>query len=134
MRFQLDYLSVHEFDERPETGIAKAVGELDKDIDKLVELALRVPFVQSFSVVIIKLFKDGQFAFTGEGMQEVGNLFKFIGPGIVDGIEVFGGGQQVEEDEDLFFGEDALILTLGAGLDGGLNVDLGGGEGVVDGG
>jgi len=131
MGFQLYYLSVHEFGERSETGIAKGIGELGKDIDELVELALRVPVVQSFSVVIIKLFKDGQFAFTGEGMEEVGMLLKFSGFGIIDFVEVFEGGQQVEEDEDLFFGEDALVLALGAGLDGGLDVDLGGRELVV---
>lgn len=131
MGFQFPYLFVQEFGERSETGVAKGVGELDEDVDELVELALGMPFVQSFSVVIIKLFKDGQFTFTSEGVEEVGNLFKFSGFGIVDGIEVFEGGQHVEEDEDLLFGEDALVLALGAGLDGGLDVDLGGGGGVV---
>jgi hypothetical protein len=127
MGFQLYYLFVQEFGERSETGIPKGIGEIGQRDDELPELALGVPFVQSFSVVIIKLFKDGQLAFTGEGMEEVGNLFKFIGSGIVDGIEVFESGQQVEEDEDLFFGEDAAVLALGAALDCGLEVDLGGG-------
>jgi len=134
MGFQLHYLSVHEFGEGSETGIAKSIGELDKDIDELVELALRMPIVQSFISVVVELFKDGQLAFTGEGMEEIGIALEFSGPVIIDAVEVFEGGQQVEEDEDLFFGEDALILTLCAGLDGGLDVDLGGGEGVVDGG
>lgn len=126
MGFQLYYLFIQEFGERSEAGVAKGVGELDKDVDELFELALCAPLVQSFSVVIIKLFKDGQFAFTGEGMEEIGNLFEFSGLGIVDAVEVFEGGQEVKEDEDLFFGEDAAFLALGAALDYGLDVDLAG--------
>ena len=64
-------------------------------------------------------------------MEEIGIAVEFVGQGIVDLVEVFECGQHVEEDEDLLFGEDALVLTLGAGLDGGLDVDLGGGVGVV---
>ncbi len=130
MGFQLDYLFIDKPGERFESGVAKGVGELDKDVDELVELALRMPFVQSF-VVIIELFEDGQFAFTGEGVEEVGILFKFSGFSIVDAVKVFEGGQEVKEDKDLLFGEDALVLALGTGLDGGLDVDLGGGVGVV---
>ena len=130
MGFQLYYLFIDEPGERSETGVAKGVGELDMDVDELVELAWRVPLVQSFGV-IVKIFADGQFAFTGEGVEEVGNLFKFSGFSIVDAVEVFEGGQEVKEDKDLLFGEDALVLALGTGLDDGLDVDLGGGVGVV---
>jgi len=131
MGFQLDYLFIDKLGESSETGIAKFVGEVDEGNDELVELALGMPFVQSFVAVIIKLFKDGQLAFTGEGVEEIGIALEFIGFDIVDAVEVFEGGQQVEEDEDLFFGEDTLVLTLGSGFDGRLDVDLGSGVGVV---
>ena len=65
MGFQLDYLFIDEPGERFETGVAKFVGEMDEGDDELVELALRVPFIQSFVAVVVELFKDGQFAFTG---------------------------------------------------------------------
>ena len=131
MVFQLYYLFVQESGERFETGLAKAVGEMGEGDDELAELALRMPFVQSFAAVVVELFKDGQFAFTGEGVEQIGIAIEFIGLGIVDAVKVFEGGQHVEEDEDLFFGEDTLVLTLGCGLDGRLDVDLGGGVGVV---
>jgi len=130
MGFQLYYLFVQESGERFETGLAKAVGEMGEGDDELAELALRMPFVQSFAAVVVELFKDGQFAFTGEGVEQIGIAIEFIGLGIVDAVKVFEGGQHVEEDEDLFFGEDAALLTLGSGLDGRLDVDLGG-VGVV---
>jgi len=130
MGFQLYYFFVQESGERFETGLAKAVGEMGEGDDELAELALRMPFVQSFAAVVVELFKDGQFAFTGEGVEQIGIAIEFIGLGIVDAVKVFEGGQHVEEDEDLFFGEDAALLTLGSGLDGRLDVDLGG-VGVV---
>lgn len=139
MGFQFPYLFVDEFGERSELGVAEGIGELDKDIDELVELALRMPFIQSVIVVVFERIMDGQLAFTGECMEEFGILLKCSGFAVIDAVEVFEGGQQIEEDEDLLFREDAAVLALGAGLDGGFEVDLGvdvvlgGREGVVDG-
>lgn len=50
-------------------------------------------------------------AFAGDGVEEICHCLVFIGFAEIELILVGGLGEEIEEDEDLFFGEDTFCFT-----------------------
>ena len=72
-----------------------------------------MPGVQVFVLIVVEFGQPGLFAFAGDGAEEMGDGFEFSGIAEVDVFDYSGFGKEVEEDEDLFFGEDVFLFAFG---------------------
>lgn len=108
-----------------DAGVAKFFREVGKDANQLVFLSVGRPFVEAFGLVLLELVYPGVFPAAGDGAQQLGDGRKFIVFSQVDGVYELGFGEEVQQDQDLFFGEDPFLFAFCGVWDWGFFCDLG---------
>lgn len=70
-------------------------------------------FIKVFVAVVFQRCQPGLFSFTGEGLEELGDGIEFILFVEIDAFNFGRLGEEIKEDEDLFFGEDPFFFSEG---------------------
>lgn len=102
---------LREGSDRPEAG---GLGDIDDVREIAYEVGAFFIAVEGIEVVVAivpERFHPGVFAFAGKGLEEGGYVRVFLVFAEIEEVCFAGSGQEVEENEDLFFGEDAFFFA-----------------------
>lgn len=105
---------VGEFGDLLEPGAAELFGEVGKDADQFHSLSVvvPVPLVETFGPIVIEFIPPAFLGVAGEGAEELGDGGELTGFSEVYGLDDLAGGEEIEDDQDLLFGEDAFLFAF----------------------
>lgn len=123
--FQFDDLFIGRFYYSVKAGRVAFIPEVDENADQFLAFAICMVGIEVFTPVLVELVQPAIFYFARDGLKEMGDGFCFLGIVKVEGFQLFVMVEEVEEKQQLFFGEDVFFFAFGLFFGGDLFPDDG---------